>query len=36
MPPPATVDPVASMELPPGLVDYENVVEVETPMTPFI
>jgi hypothetical protein len=30
------VDPVAAMELPPGLADDEDVVEVEPPMTPFI
>jgi hypothetical protein len=33
---PATVDPVAAMELPPGLADGEEVVEVESPLTPFI
>jgi hypothetical protein len=36
MPPLATVDPVAAMELPPGLADDEDVVEVRPPMTPFI
>jgi hypothetical protein len=30
------VDPVAVMELPLGLTDDEDVVEVEAPMTPFI
>jgi hypothetical protein len=36
MPPPATVDSVAAMELPPGLADDEDVVEVEPSITPFI
>ncbi|KAK1618989.1 hypothetical protein QYE76_024506 [Lolium multiflorum] len=36
MPPPTTVDPVAAMELLSGLIDDENVVKVEPPMTPFI
>jgi hypothetical protein len=36
MPPPAIVDPVAAVELPSGLADNEDVVEVEPPMTPFI
>jgi hypothetical protein len=36
MPPPATVDPIAAMELPPGLPNNEDAVEVEPPMTPFI
>jgi hypothetical protein len=36
MPPPVTVYPVAVMELPPGLANVEDVVEVEAPMTPFI
>jgi hypothetical protein len=31
MPPPATVDHVAATELPPGLADDEEVVEVEPP-----
>jgi hypothetical protein len=34
--PPPTVDPVAAMELPPGLADDEDVVEVEPSITPFI
>jgi hypothetical protein len=33
---PATVDPIAATELPPGLADDEVVVEVEPPMNPFI
>jgi hypothetical protein len=36
MPPLVTVDPVATMELPPGLADDEDVVEVEVPMTLFV
>jgi hypothetical protein len=36
MPPPTTVDPIAAMELPLGLDDDEEVVEVEPPLTPFI
>ncbi|KAK1662512.1 hypothetical protein QYE76_050671 [Lolium multiflorum] len=36
IPPPVTVDPVAAMELPSGLTDDEEVIEVEPPMTPFI
>jgi hypothetical protein len=36
LPPPATVDPVAATELPPGLAADEEVVEVEPPVTSFI
>jgi hypothetical protein len=35
MPPPAIVDPVAAMELPPAA-DLADVVEVEPPVTSFI
>jgi hypothetical protein len=33
---PATVDPVAAMELASRLADDQDVVEVEPPMTPLI
>jgi hypothetical protein len=33
---PPAADPVAATELPPGLADDEEVVEVEPPLTPFI
>ncbi|KAK1611597.1 hypothetical protein QYE76_035270 [Lolium multiflorum] len=36
MPPPTTVDPLAAMELPPGLAADEQIVEVEPPVTSFI
>jgi hypothetical protein len=30
------MDPVPAMEVPSGLADVEDVIEVEPPMTPFI
>jgi hypothetical protein len=36
MPPPTTVDPVETMELPSGLAADEEVIEVEPPVTLFI